>query len=143
MMHIVMEYCDGGDVMSLLEDSSISKAIRVRICLQAALGLKALHDIGIMHRDLKAENLVLKTKINSKSSPDDVLTKLADFGLARKESRLQSMTMTVGTPEMLAPECLLSAGDYGMPSDIFMFGLTVMQVFGLSTDPDVCRNDNF
>ena len=107
------------------------------------MGLDMLHKHKIMHRDLKAANLVLKSKITSRSLPRDVCTKLADFGLCRQESRVACRyTSTVGTPEMLAPECLM--GDqYGLPSDIFMFGLTIMQIFGISTDPDFCRTGDF
>ncbi|CAL6066384.1 Kinase [Hexamita inflata] len=142
---IVMELCQGGSVDSFIAKcQQAGPGIRIRILLQTALGLQHLHSHGIMHRDLKVENIILKDPLSNASSYKDVKAKLTDFGLSRKIDRgiASRYTATVGTPLLIAPECF-DSNTYDEGVDIFTFGLVILQVFAQTTDPDEIRTDDF
>uniref|UniRef100_A0A670I219 non-specific serine/threonine protein kinase n=1 Tax=Podarcis muralis TaxID=64176 RepID=A0A670I219_PODMU len=81
-LYIIMEYCDGGDLMKRIilqrgvlfdEDKILSWFVQI------SLGLKHIHDRKILHRDVKAQNIFL--------SNNGVIAKLGDFGIARMLSK--------------------------------------------------------
>ncbi|KAH0621933.1 hypothetical protein JD844_023684 [Phrynosoma platyrhinos] len=99
-LYIIMEYCDGGDLMKrinmqhgvLFEEDKI-----LAWFVQISLGLKHIHDRKILHRDLKAQNIFL--------SNNGMTAKLGDFGIARTLSNTMEFARTcVGTPYYLSPE---------------------------------------
>ena len=123
-LHLVMEYCAGGTLQDRIDAARkqqpapgvIPAAEVLRLFSQVALGVHALHSVGILHRDLKAENIFLT------SSDDAGRAKLGDFGLSRQlEGPLDVATTTVGTPHHLSPE-LCSGQPYGSASDIWALG---------------------
>ncbi len=95
----VMEYVSGRSLDQLLRtEGQIDNPRATQIILQAAHGLAAAHDKGIIHRDIKPANLILD---------DRGLLKIADFGLALPvdaQTQLTATGMFVGTPGYLAPE---------------------------------------
>lgn len=99
---IVMEYCTGGALSSLIElqNSAFNEGSTRDVIFQALQAINYLHQKGIVHRDIKAENfLIVKTGF-----PE---MKLIDFGLATTVSSLDAvMTECVGSPFYLAPEVL-------------------------------------
>lgn len=124
-LHLVMEYCAGGTLQDRIDAARkqqpapgvIPAAEVLRLFSHVALGVHALHSVGILHRDLKAENIFL-------TSSDDAVgrAKLGDFGLSRQlEGPLDVATTTVGTPHHLSPE-LCSGQPYGSASDIWALG---------------------
>ncbi len=123
-LHLVMEYCAGGTLQDRIdaarkqpsEEAVIPAAEVLRLFSHVTLGVRALHSAGILHRDLKAENIFLT------SSDDGGTAKLGDFGLSRQlEGPLDVATTTVGTPHHLSPE-LCSGQPYGSASDIWALG---------------------
>ena len=80
-VNIVMEYCKGGDLQGLLRsrrqsNRKLPDQTILRYFLQMCLGLDTLHQKGILHRDLKAQNIFLTAK------QDEV--RIGDFGLAKQ-----------------------------------------------------------
>lgn len=99
--YIVMEYMRGGDVfdriVSLTKYTEQDARDLVRTLLKA---VASLHKEGVAHRDLKPQNLLLK------SMDDPTLIRVGDFGFARRVHTPQSLTTRVGTPTYVAPEIL-------------------------------------
>jgi serine/threonine-protein kinase len=121
--YFVMEFVEGRSVHDLLEtDGAIEPSRASRIVLQAASGLAAAHDQGLVHRDIKPANLLV-TK--------DERVKIADFGLALAPSdgatRLTATNSLMGTPGYLSPEqcCGEPAGPR---SDIYSLGMTFYEM---------------
>ena len=95
---IVMEYVEGDTLADeLARHGALAPARAVELALQICSGLKAAHASGLVHRDVKPRNLLLR--------PDGVL-KIADFGIARaaESTRLTEIGTILGTAAYLAPE---------------------------------------
>ena len=91
----------------------------VEISTCVALGLNHLHILNIMHRDLKASNVLLdKNYCNPK---------ICDFGLAKMKKETETLTRGVGSPFAMAPEVFTSSR-YDKPVDWYAFGVLVWQL---------------
>jgi serine/threonine-protein kinase len=105
-VYIAMEYLDGQDLGRLLKTKGPQPWARARpILMQIAKALRAAHEHGIIHRDMKPENVFL---IQREGRPDFV--KVLDFGIAKSVNqdgdapRLTQAGMIFGTPEYMSPE---------------------------------------
>eukprot|EP01118_Nematostelium_gracile_P014334 TRINITY_DN5557_c0_g2_i1.p1 TRINITY_DN5557_c0_g2~~TRINITY_DN5557_c0_g2_i1.p1 ORF type:complete len:457 (+),score=105.02 TRINITY_DN5557_c0_g2_i1:129-1373(+) len=133
-LYLVMEYCIGGDLGSLLKRKNCfsNKAAKVYIA-ETALALDYLHSVGIVHRDLKPENMLVDSHGH---------VKLTDFGLSRfghLDSLLYNTTLNdsifssnssrsrvLGTPDYLSPEILLGTG-HGYAVDWWALGVILFE----------------
>jgi serine/threonine-protein kinase len=105
--YLVMELIAGDDLRSLLQrEGRLSVRRAAMIFEQLLYALGAAHAVGVVHRDMKPENVMLQPEPGG-----GVLVKLLDFGIARRwrafndhTSELTSPGRTVGTPEYMAPE---------------------------------------
>jgi len=116
-----MEYVPGRSLQQILKSSGPLEPIQVaRIAIQTASGLRAAHDQGIIHRDVKPANLLIDER---------GLVKIADFGLALASSGVSRLTATgmfMGTPGYLSPEqCLDQNPDHR--TDIYSLGVTLYE----------------
>jgi serine/threonine protein kinase len=111
---MVLELCDLRDLRSALNagimitsDSLINYSGMLDVAGGIAKGMLHLHKLNILHGDLKAQNVMLRS---AGSEPCGVIPKLADFGLSVKmggnETHVSSLVQ--GTPSHMAPEVLLS-----------------------------------
>jgi len=99
-MYIVLEHLAGGDLYERLTHHGHFKESHVRSIIKQILEAVAYaHAKGIIHCDLKPENVLFETK-----KWDSV--KIIDFGLSQSHSRMQWMTHVGGTPMYMAPEML-------------------------------------
>ena len=120
---LVMELLHGEDLATLLRRRGrLSAAELLAIVEPLAGGLEEAHAIGVVHRDLKPQNVFLCAG----SSPPEV--RLLDFGVARliEGSELTQTAMVLGSPGYLAPEQVVtSRGEVGPHTDVFALGAIV------------------
>ena len=123
---VVIEYCSKGSLLNALygdKPRHLSSSQQLRIAHGAACGLSHLHDQGIVHRDIAARNVLLHT--------NDLIPKLADFGMARQidEERYDQETLaTVGPVRWMAPE-QLTGQKYSKRSDVYAFGMLLFEIW--------------
>jgi len=132
-MLLVYEYVENSDLYKLLLSSQMAAAklqkllnwqVRMNICLGVAQGLYYLHASSqsrILHRDIKASNILLDKNLNPK---------IADFGLARPIQDEQSKIITercAGTLAYLAPEYVFF-GRLSEKADVFSFGILLLEI---------------
>jgi serine/threonine protein kinase/tetratricopeptide (TPR) repeat protein len=121
--------------MKLLPGETLSARLRatpvlpsgeaMAILQQMAAGLHAIHNAGIIHRDIKPNNIMLE------GSGPEVRLSITDFGLARADQPEHSLFgkgVVAGTPGYMAPE-LLAGAEPSRASDLFAFGVVLHQIF--------------
>lgn len=118
--YIIMELVDGCDLMSLLEECLTLDEPQVRdIARQVLLTLRDLHSRGVVHRDVKPENIMVSFEPEYSNG-----VKLVDFGLADIIPSSGCLSEVCGTLPFVAPEILLRKG-YGVECDIWSLGITL------------------
>lgn len=117
---VIMELMDGGSCLSLLKRGGpLPDEVTAVIAREIVLGLHYLHTQGIMHRDIKAANVLL-TRTGQ--------VKLADFGVAAQLIHRESQRNTlVGSPYWMAPE-VIRQSMYDGRADIWSLGITIMEL---------------
>lgn len=96
--YFVMTYADRGTVADLLGDPRPADEV-LGLVDQAAAGLTVLHRQGIIHRDIKPQNLLLTT-----DDEGGIRLLVADLGMAKADLHASGLTQVVGTPAYMAPE---------------------------------------
>ncbi len=118
---IVMEYVDGQTVDELLRsEGRLSPNAAVEVAIQVCAGLEAAHAAGLVHRDIKPQNLLVRA---------DGVLKIADFGIARMDdgTRLTATGTVLGTAAYLAPE-QASGEDVTAAADIYALGAVLYEL---------------
>ncbi|XP_073651225.1 serine/threonine-protein kinase Nek5 isoform X12 [Tursiops truncatus] len=122
-LFIVMEYCDGGDLMKRIKKQRgvlLSEDQILSWFVQISLGLKHIHDRKILHRDIKTQNIFL--------SKNGMVAKLGDFGIARVLNNTMELARTcVGTPYYLSPE-ICQNKPYNNKTDIWSLGCVLYEL---------------
>ncbi len=102
MYYITMEFCEGQSLKHLIQSRGhLPVNVTLTVGKQLCRALEVAHEQGVIHRDIKPQNLIME--------PSGTL-KVMDFGIARLASRTDGVTqagMAIGTPEYMAPEQLL------------------------------------
>lgn len=115
-----MEYVDGEDLSTLLRRIGRFPADKaVEIARKICAGLAAAHARGVIHRDLKPQNIMIDRR-------GEVL--ICDFGLAAVASELGVADVRQGTPAYMAPE-QLKGTEVTLQSDIYALGLVLFELF--------------
>jgi predicted Ser/Thr protein kinase len=122
LLYISMEFVEGVDLKQILRSSGALPAdTAFDVAVQVAEGLQAVHDAGIVHRDLKTPNIMLDSQ---------GVARLMDFGVAK---RLGDLTLTatghiVGTPEYMSPE-QAQGKRADFRTDLYALGVVTYEIF--------------
>lgn len=124
LCYIIMDYVPGGSLSDKIKESGrlpIQEA--VSIATQIASGLDAAHRRGLVHRDVKPDNILFDA---------DGTPKLADLGIAKHESDTGTMvTMAgeiIGTPAYMSPEQLMDSHRIDARADIYSLGVVLYEM---------------
>jgi serine/threonine protein kinase len=153
-IHLVTEYCEGGELFNAIKRKGISRCSfrrgrfseqqASRITFQLLKALEGMHHHGIVHRDIKPENVLILKREDEFSSYDNIQIKLADFGVARVHHHHQQQGNPANVSETVSsdgesspstPGLLLAdkadpppegcRGSCGPASDMFSLGVTL------------------
>ena len=128
IVYLVMEYVPGETLAKLLLRGPLPETRLVPIALQIAAALARAHQTGVIHRDVKGENVLL---VSRRDWVD--LVKLTDFGVAKMRqlaSRLGGIELAeqvVGTPGFVAPEYLLGETEIDGRADLYSLGVLMYE----------------
>ena len=119
-LYIVLEYVAGGDLGTLLKKRKrLSEQDALRTIEACALGLAAIHKAGLIHRDLKPDNILFDA---------EEVPKIADLGIARSiagDDRMTGTGCTLGTPQFMPPEQARGLADIDARADLYSLGATL------------------
>ncbi|HEV2845952.1 MAG TPA: protein kinase, partial [Thermoanaerobaculia bacterium] len=122
--YISMEYVRGVTLRYMLDQKKrLPYSAGLRLAKQLCAGLGAAHSVGVLHSDIKPENMILEPAGNAK---------LMDFGIARPIDRIApgqtQAGFIVGTPQYLAPE-ILQGKEADPRSDLYSTGIVLYEIF--------------
>ncbi|XP_006364514.1 serine/threonine-protein kinase STY46 [Solanum tuberosum] len=117
---IVTEYMSGGSVYDYLhkQRGSFKLPTLLKVAIDVSKGMNYLHQNNIIHRDLKAANLLMD---------ENEVVKVADFGVARVKAQTGVMTAETGTYRWMAPE-VIEHKPYDHKADVFSFGVVLWEL---------------
>jgi serine/threonine-protein kinase len=128
---IVMEFVEGRTLRELVRgEGPLAWEHVCDLALQAAEGLQAIHEVGVVHRDVKASNLMVDAR---------GVVRVVDFGIAKgvrsaagqeftTSGRITDKDQVVGSPEYMSPEQVRGA-PVDARSDIYSFGIVLYELF--------------
>ncbi|XP_066459774.1 serine/threonine-protein kinase Chk2 isoform X1 [Eleutherodactylus coqui] len=127
--YIVLELMEGGELFDRILKSRLKESTVKLYFYQILLAVQHLHDNGIIHRDLKLENVLLS------STNEECCIKVTDFGQSKILGETSLMRTLCGTPTYLAPEVLNTAGTGGYSRAVDYWSLGVILFICLSGYP--------
>ncbi len=121
---LVMELLEGEPLSARIARGALSPPEAARIGLQIARGLARAHDLDVVHRDLKPDNVFL-----ARCEEGEERAKILDFGIARSmhDERLTRAGELFGTPQYMAPERIADA-DAGPSADLYSLGVILYEM---------------
>lgn len=124
LCYILMEYVGGGTLKNVLDERGpLPIAEALEYVLEVAKALKDIHSYGVVHRDIKPDNIMFT---------EDGRIKIADLGIARG-GKIRATTITkngfmIGTPAYMAPEQMVDSHHVGAKSDMYALGIVLHEL---------------
>jgi len=116
----IIELCAGGDLLNYVRKRRRLKEITAKYVFKQIIdGLNYIHSKGILHRDIKLDNILLNAN-------GDI--KICDFGVSKVEKKGEKMFEQCGTPAYIAPEILRDKGYEGFSVDIWSAGVALYAI---------------
>jgi serine/threonine-protein kinase len=135
-LYIVMELIDGDELRTVMHEQKLTRARIVDLVSQVCAGLSAAHAKGIVHRDVKPENIVITTTRDDDGRSVETV-KVCDFGIAMEQdpaapgeplrARITGGKMLWGTPEYMSPEQARGA-TVDERSDVYACGVLLYEL---------------
>ena len=128
LVYIVMEYLAGTNLQAVLDaERRIEPRRAITIMAQVCSALSAAHERGIVHRDVKPDNIMLVPSRDDEGRPFEMV-KVCDFGIAALETAPGAVSgqWTAGTPEYMAPEQAQGRAD--ARTDIYACGIVLYEM---------------
>src|SRR5919112_1922061 len=134
IVYLVMEYLRGRTLKDIVRSEGPMPLARVvEIVRQVSGALEAAHEQGVVHRDLKSDNIMLEEAAGGTD-----WAKVLDFGIAKIQQTTQSVHETdpgltspnliIGTPQYMSPEQCSQASDIDTRSDLYSFGVILYEM---------------
>lgn len=119
---LVMEYVEGHSLRTVLQrDGALSAAQAIDVSLQVLDALRYAHELGVIHRDVNARNIMISQQDQAK---------IMDFGIAldREIRAIERQGMIWGTPAYMSPERIREPAKMDLRSDVYSFGVVLYQM---------------
>jgi tetratricopeptide (TPR) repeat protein len=146
--YLAMENCTGGTLAEAMAGRPLPPNAGADIAFRLSQTMAVVHSVGLIHRDLKPDNVFLASPLTGNWRWEKIPLKIGDFGLAKLESSGSALTAsnaTPGTPEYMAPEQVVTPRAVGPATDIYALGailyelLTGRRPFQGATNQDTLR----
>jgi len=118
--YLITEYCSNGSLFDYISKcESLYEHEAIEFFRQLISGVECLHKMGICHRDLNTQNILLD---------DDYNIKIADFGISAIFEQGQTLKTRCGTPQYMAPEIVQNKSYAAAPADIWSCGVIFFEM---------------
>ena len=124
---IAMEYLPGKTLREKMDQTRIGPQVATKILIDICDALAAAHRAGVVHRDLKPDNIQIVERDGNAFYPV-----VLDFGVAKFLDAAEKLTMTgalLGTPIYMSPEQFRGESNLGPPSDVYALGVLAYEMF--------------
>ena len=118
--YIVMDYCEGGTLRKAIDSQQLSLNQSLKLVIDLLSGLEFAHEQGIIHCNLKPENILLKMSDRTWTAH------IADFGIAQLNQEVAEGTGNIGSPAYMAPEQFY--GRYSSSCDLYAVGIILYEL---------------
>lgn len=123
--YFIMEYLPKGSLDNVLKNPKVTLSQKLRVFEQITIGLAFAHSNGLVHRDLKPNNILFS---------QNMIPKITDFGLAKYSYQKDGITaqkISMGTPEYMSPEQWADSKEVDNRSDLWSLGVILYEMLAV------------
>lgn len=128
-VYLVMEYLRGETLAQRIARGTLSEREIITLLLPALRGVAAAHACGVIHRDLKPDNIFLCFN----EAGEEIAPKVLDFGISKittdevRDLGITHSGAVLGTPYYMSPEQVRGAGEVDVRTDVYAFGVILFE----------------